>query len=111
MLVDLTISSLEDEFSDGFSSGISEGDIGLDSSDEVGGSLVDSHESTVVDLSESKNSKDSNDFGVKFVDTPDSDDEGQSGLGWYVDLSAEFGLGYVMNTCLRAVISAVVDFK
>ena len=87
LLVDLSVSSLEDEFSNGLSGGVSEGDVGFDSSDEVGGGFVHSHEGSVVDLSQSENSEDSDDFGVEFVNTSDSHDEGKSGLGGYVDLS------------------------
>lgn len=90
--VDLSVSSLENEFADGFARGVSEGDVGLDSSEEVGGGLVDSNEDSIVELSESEESHDSDDFGVELVNTPDSDNEGESGLSRYVDLSSEFCL-------------------
>ncbi len=45
-----------------------------------------------MDLSESQNSEDSDNLGVQFVDTSDSYDESEAGLGWDVDLSGEFGL-------------------
>ncbi len=63
-----------------------------------------------MDLSESKNSEDSDDFRVEFVDTSDSDDEGKFGLGSNMDLTCEFCLDKVDCTCLLAVISASVDF-
>lgn len=90
--VDLAVSSLEDKFADGFARGVSEGDVGLDSSEEVGGGFVDSNEDSVVELSESEESHDPDDFGVELVNTSDSDNEGESGLSGYVDLSGELSL-------------------
>lgn len=90
--VDLAISSLEDEFADGFAGGVAEGDVGLDSSEHVGGGLVDSNEDSVVELSESEEPHDSDDFRVELVNTSDSDDEGESGLSRYVDLTGELSL-------------------
>ena len=52
--VDLSETSLEDEFLDGLSSGISEGDEGENLLEHVKGGLVDSEESSVVELSESE---------------------------------------------------------
>ena len=45
-----------------------------------------------MDLSESEQPEDSEDFGVEFVDTSDPDDECEFGLCRDVDLSSEFGL-------------------
>ena len=108
LLVNFTITSLENEFSDGLSGRVSEGDVGLNSSENVAGSLIDSDEGSVVDLSQSEYSQDSDDLGVEFVNTSDSNDKGESGLGWYVNLSSEFGLCEVICTFLLALISAAV---
>ena len=59
-MVDFPESSLKDELLDGLSGRISESDIRFDFSDEVGGGLVDSNESTVVKLTKSQESEDSN---------------------------------------------------
>ena len=90
--VDFAISSLENEFSDGFSGRITIGDVGFDSSEHIDGSFVDSNEDSIVELSESKKSHDSDDLGVEFVNTSDSNDKGKSGFGGYVDLTGGFGL-------------------
>jgi hypothetical protein len=110
LLVDLAETSLQDEFSDGFPRRIAESDVGLHSSEEVGGGLVDSHEDSVVDLSESQKSKDSKDLGVEFVNTSDPDDEGEFGLGRDMDLTSQLSLNRLMLTCLRAVISSELAF-
>ncbi len=72
----LSETSLVDEFLDGFSGWVSEGDVWLDSSQQVGGSLVYSDENSVVDLSQSQQSEDSDWLGIKFVNTSDSDNKG-----------------------------------
>jgi hypothetical protein len=110
LFVDFSISSLENEFADGLSGWITEGDVWFNSSDEVRRCFVDSHEGTVVDLSKSKDSEDPDDFWVQLVNTSDSDDESELGLSCDVDLSGEFSLNRGRGTCLRAVISSWVDF-
>jgi len=108
--VDFTISSLENEFSNGFSWRISEGDIRLNFSEEIWWSLVDSDKSSVVDLSQSEQSEDSDNLGVEFVNTSDSDNECESWLSRYVDLTCKFGLSILDGTFLLASISALTAF-
>jgi hypothetical protein len=52
-----------------------------------------------MNLSESKQSKDSDDFGVELIDTSDSGNKSKSWLSGYVNLTSEF--------CL----SACIDFS
>ena len=40
-----------------------------------------------MDLSQSEKSHDSDNLGVEFVNTSDSNGKSESWLGWYVDLS------------------------
>lgn len=108
MSVDLAISSLKDEFADGFARGVSEGDVGLDSSEHVDGGFVESNKDSVVELSEPKESHDSDDFGVELVNTSDSNNKGEPGLGRYVNLSGEFSLNCLESTFLLALISALL---
>ena len=90
--VDFTISSLEDEFSDGFSWRISESDVRLNFSEEIWWSFVDSNKGSIVDLSQSEQSQDSNDFWVELVNTSNSDHECEFGLSGYINLSSKFGI-------------------
>ena len=108
--VDFSVSSLENEFSNSFSGRISEGDIWLNFSEEVGWSFVDSDKGSVVDLSQSEQSEDSDDFRVEFVNTSDSYNECESWLSWYVDLTSELGLNIWIGTFLLESISALTDF-
>ena len=108
--VDLSVSSLENEFSNSFSGRVSESDVWLNFSEEVGWSFVNSDKSSVVDLSQSEQSEDSDDFRVEFVNTSDSYNECESWLSWYVDLTSELGLNIWIGTFLLESISALTDF-
>ncbi len=87
LLVDLAVTSLENKFADGLAGGISEGDVGFNSPEHVGGGFVDSNEDSIVELSESEEPHDANDFGVELVNTSDPDNKGQFRLGRDVDLT------------------------
>ncbi len=76
LLVNFTISSFIYKFSDGFSGRITKSDVGLNSSQKVGWGFVHSHEGSVVELSQSQDSQDSDGSWVHFDDTSDSDHEG-----------------------------------
>lgn len=110
MLVNLTETSLVDELLDGFPGWVSKSDVRLDLSDQVGSGLVDSDEGSVVELSKSKESEDSDGSGVKFVDTSDSDDECELGISWDVDLSSKLCVssGIVFSLLGSSVISVVL---
>ena len=110
LFVDLAVTSLEDESPDDFAGRIAIGDEGFNSPEHIDGGLVDSDEDSVVELSQSKQSHDSDDFRVQLVDTSDPDHESQSGFGRYVNLSSEFGLYHLKCTFLRASISARLAF-
>ena len=69
---------------------IPESDIGLNDTDEVAWGFVDSDEGTVVNLTQSQESQDSDNLGVQLVDTPDSHHEGDSWSAGYINLSWEF---------------------
>jgi len=105
LLVELSISALEDKFADGFTWRIPECDVWLDSTEKVGWGFVDSNEDAVVDLTETKKTQNTDNLGVEFVDTANTDNESKTGLSWHVNLTRKFGLGYKIFTCLLAVIS------
>ena len=110
LLVDLAVTSLEDESSDGFSGWVSVGDVWLNSSEHIDGSLIDSDEDTVVELSQSEESHDPDDLGVEFVNTSDSNNKGEFGFSSYVNLSSEFSLSGSKFTFLMAAVSALTEF-
>ena len=90
LLVDLSISSLQNQFSDDFAWRVSKGDVWLNATEQVRGSLVDSDKDSVMDLSEPEQPQDSKDLRVELVDTSDSNDEGNSWMSRHVDLSCQF---------------------
>ena len=110
LLVDLAITSLENESSDGFSGWVSVGDVWLNSSEHIDGSLIDSDEDTVVELSQSEESHDPDDLGVEFVNTSDSNNKGEFVFSSYVNLSSEFSLSGSKCTFLMAAVSALIEF-
>ena len=63
-----------------------------------------------MDLSQPKQSQDSDDFGIEFVNTSDSDNECEFGLSRYVNLSCDFSLDNRSSTFLLASISALTAF-
>lgn len=109
--VNFAISSLKDKFADGFAGRISECDVRFNTSEHIGGSFVDSNEDSVMELSESEESHDADNFGVEFVNTADPHNECQTGLSWDVNLTGELGLDHRIFTFLRASISALVSFR
>ena len=108
--VDFAVASLEDKSFDGFPGGISVCDVGFDPPEHIDGGLVDSDENSVVELSQSEESHDSNDLGVELVNTSDSNNEGESGFSGYMDLSGVLGLNKSQLTFLLALISAQQAF-
>jgi len=110
LFVDFAVSSLQNELSDGFSGRIPEGHVRLNLSEKVWWSFIDSDESSVMDLSQSEQSQDSDDFRVEFVNTSDSHNERKFWLCRYIDLSGKFGLDIGISTFLLASISALTAF-
>ena len=110
MSVDFAIASLEDKSFNGFPGGVSVCDVGFDSPEHIDGGLVDSDENSVMELSQSEESHDSNDLGVELVNTSDSNDKGESGFSGHMDLSGMFGLNKSELTFLLALISALLAF-
>ena len=90
--VDFAVASLEDKSFDGFPGGISVCDVGFDPPEHIDGGLVNSDDNSVVELSQSEESHDSNDLGVELVNTSDSNDKGEFGFSGHMDLSSVFGL-------------------
>eukprot|EP00355_Strombidium_rassoulzadegani_P010277 CAMPEP_0168624756 /NCGR_PEP_ID=MMETSP0449_2-20121227/9605_1 /TAXON_ID=1082188 /ORGANISM="Strombidium rassoulzadegani, Strain ras09" /LENGTH=170 /DNA_ID=CAMNT_0008666379 /DNA_START=99 /DNA_END=611 /DNA_ORIENTATION=- len=67
--VDLSVSSLVNQLSNGFPGGVSVGHEGLNHPDHVPGGLVQLHEHAVVDLSQSQQLQDLLGLGGELVDT------------------------------------------
>ena len=81
LLVDLSVTALVDELTDGLQVGVAVGDEGLDDLQHLGGGLGQADEDTVVDLEETEELQGLALLRVDLVDTLDADDEGELGLG------------------------------
>jgi hypothetical protein len=67
--VDLSVATLVDELADGGAGGVAVGDEGLDPLDHVDSGLVELHEDSVVDLSQTQELEDLLGLGGQLVDT------------------------------------------
>lgn len=96
--VDLAETSLVNQSGDGRSGRIAEGDVRLDLSKEVLGSLVSSNEDSVVNLSESEQLEDLLLSRRDGIDTLSSDDEENLWLGRDVDLALCLGFSDLLDS-------------
>ena len=92
LAAELGEATLVDEAADGLEAGVPVGDVGLDDAEHGGGGLVETDEDTVVDLSQTEESKDLAGTGADTVDTTDTDDEGKTGLGLTEEVAVVAGL-------------------
>ena len=98
--VNLTEATTVDKFGNSAAGGVTVGDEGFDVADHVPGCTVESHEDTVVKLTESEKLHDLLLLGGKLVDTSDSDDKCNLGLGFDEEISSLFGASLGINECL-----------
>lgn len=106
LLVDLSVSTLVDELADGLEVGVAVGDEGLDDLEHLDGGLGQADEDTVVDLEETEELEGLALLGVNLVDTLDTDDESELGLGG--DVVGALLLGNASKADLLALSIAVL---
>lgn len=92
LTVDLSESSLVDEFLNGLKVGVAIGNVGLDQLEHREGGLVQLDKCGIVDLSKSEELQDLSGLGVQLVDTSDSDNEGEFRLGLDVEVARGLSL-------------------
>lgn len=106
LLVDLTVTTLVDELTDGLEVGVTPSDEGLDDLEHLNGGLGQADEDTVVDLEKTEELEGLALLGVNLVDTLDADDEGELGLGR--DVERTLLLGDTLQADLLALCIAVL---
>lgn len=106
LLVDLGVSALVDELTDGLQVGVTVGDEGLDDLQHLRGGLGQADEDTVVDLEKTKELESLALLGVDLVDTLDAGNEDELGLGR--DVVAALGLGDASEADLLTLVVAVL---
>jgi len=92
LLVDVNIPSLVDKFLDRLKVGVSVSHIRFNQTQHLDGSLVQTDEHTVVDLPQTEQLEDLPGLGVNTIDTTDTDDERNLGLGLPVEVTSLLGL-------------------
>lgn len=80
LLVDLSVTALVDELTDGLEVGVTVGNVGVDDGQHLLGSLGKTDEGTVVDLEQTEQLEDLAGLGRDLVDTLDTDNEDKLGL-------------------------------
>lgn len=96
-MINFSKTSFVNKFSDRLSGRISKlskdlpvSNIRLNSSKKIDGSFVNSYKCTIMELSQSEESQDSNTSGIKLIDTTDSDNKGYFGLSRDMNLTIDF---------------------
>lgn len=106
LLVDLGVSALVDELTDGLKVGVTVSDEGLDDLEHLGGGLGQADEDTVVDLEKTEELESLALLGVDLVDTLDTGNEDELGLSG--DIVAALGLGDASKTDMLTLVVAVL---
>lgn len=78
LTVQLSITALVDEVTDGLEVGVTVGNVGLDETEHFAGSLVQTNEDSVVDLTKAEKSEDLLDLGRNLVNTTNTNDNGKT---------------------------------
>jgi hypothetical protein len=106
LLVDLSVSTLVDKFTDGLQVRGTVSDVGLDQLKHLSGSVGETEEDTVVDLEKTEQLEDLAGLGSDVVDTLDTDNEDKLGLGGNVEVTV--GLGLTTKTDLIGFLGTVL---
>ncbi len=92
LLVDLGISTLVDQTTDGLQVGVTISNIRLDQLKHLRGSLVKTNKNTVVDLQKTEQLKNLTGLGSNVVDTTDTDNENKLLLSGNIVVTFSLGL-------------------
>jgi hypothetical protein len=92
LAVDLSVTTLVDQLADGLKVGLSVSNPGLDNAEHLDGSLGKLDEDSVVDLKKTEQLEDLAGLGGNLVDTLDTDNEDDLGLGSDEERSLLLGL-------------------
>ena len=106
LLVDLAVTALVDELTDGLQVGVTVGDVWLGDLQHLGGGLGEADEDTRVDLDQTEKLEGLALLWVDLVDTLDTDDKDELWLRWNV--VGALGLGRARETDLLTLLVAVL---
>ena len=100
LLVDLTESTLVDQFADTLQVGGTVGNVGINDAEHVEGGLGQLEEDTIVDLAQTQELQNLTGLGAELVDTLDTDDEDE--LGGFRDVEGSLRTGNTLQTNIFA---------
>lgn len=107
LAVDLAVTALVDELTDGLEVGVTVGNVGVDDGEHLGSSLVQADKDTVVDLEKTQQLQDLAGLGSNLVDTFDTDNKDQLGLIRNVEgsgLAALAGKADLLALCIAVLL-------
>ena len=106
LLVDLSVTTLVEELTDGLQVGVTVGNVGVDDGQHLLGSLGETDEGTRVDLEQTQELEDLAGLGGDLVDTLDTDNEDQ--LGLILNVEVTLSAGNAVEADLLALSIAVL---
>lgn len=116
LLVDLSVTTLVDELTDGLEVRVTISDPWLNNLEHLEGSLGHTNEDTVVDLKKTEELENLARLGCDLVDTLDTDNEDQLGLSWDVERTRLLGdtsktnlLPLLVTVLLDVLLSTLED--
>ena len=115
LFVNLAISSLVDQFSDGFKVGVAVGDVGVDNGQHLCGRFGESDENAIVDLEKAEELEDLARLGRDLVDTRTRSEadlrwEGRACLPLDANNKHQLVLGFDIEGSILLAQSAQADF-
>jgi len=108
LLVDLAVTALVDELTDGLEIGVTVGHEGLDDLQHLNSGLVETDEDTIVDLEKTEQLEGLALLGVDLVDTLDTDNKGKTSLLRNVEIALLLG-NTVESDLLTLGVAVLLD--
>lgn len=104
LLVDLSVSTLVQKLADGSMAGVTVGNVSLNKSEELLSSLGDTQKDTVVDLQKSQQLEGLSGLGGNLVNTLDTDNKDQLGLGSNVEGTLSLGSTLLLDDLTLSLV-------
>ena len=97
LAVQLSITTLVDEFTDSLEVGVTIGNEGFDKTEHFNGGLVQTDKDSIVDLAETEESQDLLDLGGNLVNTTNTNDNGKTTFAFNEEVAVVVGISSLGN--------------
>ena len=97
LTVQLSVTTLVDEFADGLEVGVAVSNVGLDKTEHFRGGLVQTNEDSVVDLTKAEKSEDLLDLGGDLVDTTNTDNNSKTAFTFNEEVTVVVSISSLGN--------------